>query len=456
MPASAPRDSTLAVVGDGFGSLIVYSTAIYLGFRPEEITIYGPVRQPGRHLPAVRLQPRPDRPALGVRVALPARRLADVRRSSTPGRTAASRRSLRSTRRKYNPGVSEILTEAGVVAAAPGLGRLARAACASAGCSARRTPAHFVLYDEDANFLGRAKHVMLALGHGPLAVPARRWPRRRRPTPRSTSASCRPTRPRATTPTGATSCSGAGIASINEWANALDVGRQVHRPAPQPGARRAGPQRAALPVRVAGHRRLRRAALRAARAVPRATCSRARRPRRRSWLERDRARPQRGALRGAAGRDRHRRARARPGLRVHVSSRHGEDPGWLDVTGVVAGTGFNKSVLTLPLLRRLDRALRPARRRTGACSCARTAACPGLDRAGLAAVPDGPDRQQRDPARRHDRRAEVHRPALRRRRARAPRTCASGPSWAAWACRSRSRARPRRRLRQVRSTEQLA
>ena len=38
---------------------------------------------------------------------------------------------------------------------------------------------------------------------------------------------------------------------------------------------------------------------------------------------------------------------------MHVSSRYGEDPGWLDVTGVVAGTGFNKSVLTLPLLRRL-------------------------------------------------------------------------------------------------------
>jgi hypothetical protein len=38
---------------------------------------------------------------------------------------------------------------------------------------------------------------------------------------------------------------------------------------------------------------------------------------------------------------------------VHVSSRHGEDPGWLDVTGITAGTGFNKSVLTIPLLRRL-------------------------------------------------------------------------------------------------------
>ena len=38
---------------------------------------------------------------------------------------------------------------------------------------------------------------------------------------------------------------------------------------------------------------------------------------------------------------------------MYVKSAHGEDPGWLDVTGVVAGTGFNKSVLTIPLLRRL-------------------------------------------------------------------------------------------------------
>jgi hypothetical protein len=41
------------------------------------------------------------------------------------------------------------------------------------------------------------------------------------------------------------------------------------------------------------------------------------------------------------------------GLRIHVGSRHGPDPGWLDVTGVVAGTGFQKSGVTLPLLRRL-------------------------------------------------------------------------------------------------------
>jgi hypothetical protein len=41
------------------------------------------------------------------------------------------------------------------------------------------------------------------------------------------------------------------------------------------------------------------------------------------------------------------------GLRVHIMSKHGEDPGWLDVTGVVTGTGFNKSALSVPLLRRL-------------------------------------------------------------------------------------------------------
>ena len=46
MTATPPRDSTIAVVGDGFGSLIVYSTAVYLGFTPEDITIYGPSYNP--------------------------------------------------------------------------------------------------------------------------------------------------------------------------------------------------------------------------------------------------------------------------------------------------------------------------------------------------------------------------------------------------------------------------
>jgi len=46
MSTNGTRDSKIAVVGDGFGSLIVYSTAIYLGFKPEDITIYGPSDNP--------------------------------------------------------------------------------------------------------------------------------------------------------------------------------------------------------------------------------------------------------------------------------------------------------------------------------------------------------------------------------------------------------------------------
>ena len=42
MTASAPRDSVIAVVGDGFGSLLVQVTARYLGFENREITVFGP------------------------------------------------------------------------------------------------------------------------------------------------------------------------------------------------------------------------------------------------------------------------------------------------------------------------------------------------------------------------------------------------------------------------------
>src|SRR3954454_3748426 len=149
MPATAPRDSTIAVIGDGFGSLIVYSTAVYLGFRPEEITVYGPSDNPvgtyqqfaynlgqtvlrseseSHFLPA-------DWPTFGQLDAYARRSIAPL---------------LRSARRKYNPGVPDILAEAGVVArdlrwdglrVSKRVGWLQR--------ESEGTP-HFVLYDEDA------------------------------------------------------------------------------------------------------------------------------------------------------------------------------------------------------------------------------------------------------------------------------------------------------------------
>jgi len=37
---SGPQDVVIGVIGDGFGSLLVYTSAIYLGFKPEQIGIF--------------------------------------------------------------------------------------------------------------------------------------------------------------------------------------------------------------------------------------------------------------------------------------------------------------------------------------------------------------------------------------------------------------------------------
>jgi hypothetical protein len=348
VPASAPRDSTLAVVGDGFGSLIVYSTAIYLGFKPEEITIYGPSDNPvgtyqqfafnlgqtvlrseseSHFLPA-------DWPTFAELDAWSHRSLAPL---------------VRSTRRKYNPGVSEILTEAGVVQK-----RLnwngSRVPVRVGWLQREEDPAHFVLYDEDANFIGRSKHVMLALGHGPLSFPAT-LAKAKASDPEIDDRIVQAYQAKSYHPDGRYIVLGAGIASINEWANALDVGAKCialrRNPAPEEQdlnvprclfeslgidafAGLSFEQR----VQFLGN-------------VLKGTT-----PRRRSWLERIEKGRREGRFEELLGEiDTVERGPA--GLRVHVSSRFAEDPGWLDVTGVVAGTGFNKSVLTLPLLRRL-------------------------------------------------------------------------------------------------------
>src|SRR3954453_15975619 len=35
------QDVTVGVMGDGFGALLVYTTAVYLGFSPDQIGIFG-------------------------------------------------------------------------------------------------------------------------------------------------------------------------------------------------------------------------------------------------------------------------------------------------------------------------------------------------------------------------------------------------------------------------------
>jgi hypothetical protein len=348
VPAKPGGDATIAVIGDGFGSLIVQSTAMYLGFRPEQVRIYGTGNNPvatyqqfafnlgqtvlrseseSHFLPA-------DWPTFGQLNAWSHRRPSVL---------------ARSIRRKYNPGDTEILAEAGVVA--KGLGWNDCRVPTRVGWVQRETDPdlHFVLYDEDANFIGRAKHVMLALGHGPLNFPP--VMAKARQNPKIGDRVVQSYEPKEYAANGRYIVVGAGIASINEWANAIDVGAKVlaltRNPLPEDqdlNVPRCLFEAKGIDVFQALPFDERVAFL--------GTVLQGTTPHRRSWA----ARIERGRAEGrfdAAIGEIDQIEPGPAGLRVHISNKHGEDPGWLDVTGVVTGTGFNKSATTIPLLRRL-------------------------------------------------------------------------------------------------------
>ena len=347
MPAAAPRDSTIAVVGDGFGSLIVYGTAIYLGFRPENLSIFGtsehPVatyQQSAHNLGQTVLRSESESHFMPADWPTFAQLDAWSHRSLAP--------LVRSVARKYNPGVAEILTEATVVAQRLGwdTARVPR----RVGWLQRelRPEPHFVLYDEDARFVGRARHVMLAPGHGPLMFPP--VLARAKTDPTIGARIVQAYEPKQYVPGGRYIVIGSGIASVNEWANALDAGGSVIALRRQPGGDTQDLNVPRCLFEAQGidiYQSLpfdQRIAFLGS--VLRGTS-----PQRRSWLERVEAGRAEGRFDELIGEiDAVERGPA--GLRVHVASRYGE-PGWLDVTGIVSGTGFVKSALALPLLRRL-------------------------------------------------------------------------------------------------------
>jgi hypothetical protein len=348
MSASAPRDSVIAVVGEGFGSLIVHATARYLGFDNSEITIFGPNANPvgtyqqfAYNLGQTVLRSESESHFLAPDWPTFAQLDAWSHKSPAP--------LWRSITRKYNPGVAEILTEAAVVHQRMGWEQ-SRVPLRVGWVQREMKPMrHFVLYDEEANFIGRAKHVMLAPGHGPLAFPP--LLAKARDDPEVADRIVHAYEPKHYAPDGRYIVLGAGIASVNEWANILDVGGSVLALTrnPQPETQDLNVPRCLFEsigidayVSLPFEQRIQFLGQ-----VLRGT-----RPKRREWLARIEAGQQDGRFDALIGEiDQVEPGRA--GLRVHVSSRHGEDPGWLDVTGVTAGTGFNKSVLTIPLLRRL-------------------------------------------------------------------------------------------------------
>jgi hypothetical protein len=351
MPLSSPRDSKIAVVGDGFGSLIVYATAVYLGFRPEEITIYGPSESPVKtyqqfafNLGQTVLRSESESHFLPADWPTFAELEAWSRRSIRP--------LLRSARRRYNPGVPDILAQANVVARRLGwndnryvtrVGWLQRAAPSNGDSP------HFILFDEDANFIGRTKHVMLAPGHGPLSYPP--VLAKAREDPQMGDRIVQAYAPKQYDPNGRYIVIGSGIASVNEWANIIDIGAKcislVRNPMPDEqdlNTPRCFFEALGIDAFQALDFDQRMEFLGR---ILKGTA-----PHRRGWDERIKTGREEGRFEQIIGEIEN----CEPGplgLRTHVVAKRGEDPGWLDVTGVVTGTGFNKSALSVPLLRRL-------------------------------------------------------------------------------------------------------
>ncbi|HEX3318432.1 MAG TPA: hypothetical protein VHR88_10460 [Solirubrobacteraceae bacterium] len=349
MTAHPPRDSTIAVVGDGFGSLLVYATAVYLGFARDEVTVYGPSPSPvgtyqqfAYNLGQTVLRSESESHFLPADWPTFAQLDAWSHRHAGP--------LLRSIRRRYNPGVAEVLTEA--VTVGHELGWNEQRVPLRVGWLQREDgpPAHFVLYDEDAGYLGRAKHVMLALGHGPLSFPPPLAAARERH-PDMRDRIVQAYEPKAYDAAGRYLIVGTGIASVNEWANALDSGAKVIalRRNPQPDEQDLNLPRCLFEAQ--GIDAFQELSL-DERIVFLGRTLRGTAPRRRGWRERVEEGRHEGRFDEVLGEI----DAVEPGpagLRVHVKSAHGPDPGRLDVTGVVCGTGFVKSVLALPVLRRL-------------------------------------------------------------------------------------------------------
>jgi hypothetical protein len=348
LTATAPRDSVIAVVGDGFGSLLVHTTARYLGFDNRDISIFGPSTNPvgtyqqfAHNLGQTVLRSESESHFLAPDWPTFAQLDAWSHRSPAP--------LWRSVRRKYNPGVPEILTEATIVQKR--LGWEETRVPIRVGWVQREmhpTP-HFVLYDEEANFIGRAKHVMLAPGHGPLSFPPVLATARKDPAVADRVVQAY--EPKQYAAGGRYIVLGAGIASVNEWANILDAGASALAL-----TRNAQPETQDLNVpRCLFESR----GIDAYVSLPfdervkfLGEVLRGTRPDRKEWLSRIENGQEEGRFAALVG-EIDEITPGEAGLRVHISNRHGEDPGWLDVTGVTAGTGFNKSVLTIPLLRRL-------------------------------------------------------------------------------------------------------
>src|SRR5215208_3612492 len=344
-----PEDVVIGIVGDGFGAILTYTTAVYLGFRPEQIGIFGENTNPVQTYQQFAWN-------LGQTVLR-----SESESHFTPAdwptfaqMDAAARRSVaplfRSAGRKFNPGVPEILTETAVVSQELGYAKRVLGGV-KVGWITREPgpPAHFSLYDDDANLLGRCKHCLIAIGHGPLAFPGVYGEARNNP--ETADRVVQAYEPKEYHEGGRYIVVGSGIAAANEWVNCVDAGAQcvALRRNPHPDEQDLNVPRClfdgsgidafqglSFDQRVDF--------------LGKALKGTA--PTRRNWSEIIRHGRDNGLFEEVIGNV----TDIQPGpagLKTRLKLYDGTDVGDIDVTGIVAGTGFVKSALSLPVFRRL-------------------------------------------------------------------------------------------------------
>jgi hypothetical protein len=336
-------------MGDGFGALHVFTTAIYLGFAPDQIGIFGKnliptstYQQFAWNLGQTVLRSESESHFLPADWPTFAQLDAWSRKDPTP--------MFRSALRKFNPGVPDVMAEAQVVAQE--LGWHERIIGGThVGWIVREPgpPPHFSLYDEDAQLIGRAKHLALAPGHGPLSFPGIYGEARE--DPRMGDRIVQAYEPKQYFRGGRYIVVGSGIASVNEWANCIESGAQciALRRNPYPddqdlnvprclfdGSGIDAFQGMSFEQRVDFLGRALRGTA----------------PNRRQWNEIITQGRHDGLYEEVIGSI----TSIQPGpagLKVKIRLFDGSDVPEIDVTGIVCGTGFNKSAVALPVIRRL-------------------------------------------------------------------------------------------------------
>jgi hypothetical protein len=346
---AAPQDVVIGVVGDGFSALHVYATAVYLGFRPEQIGIFGPQTNPVQtyqqfawNLGQTILRSESESHFMPADWPTFSQMDAYARRDP--------RSLFRSSARKFNPGVPEILAQADVVATTLGYAQRVIGG-RKVGWVVREPgpPPHFSLYDEDAVLIGRCQHAMIAVGHGPLAFPGIYG--RARHDPGTADRVVQAYEPKQYQRGARYIVIGSGIASTNEWVNAVDAGASciALRRNPHPDEQDLNVPRClfdgsgidAFEALSFDER------LDFLEVVLRGTT-----PERRTWGAELKRAQREGRFQELIG-ELDAIEPGPAGLRAHLRHHDGSDGGWIDAAGIVCGTGFVKSHLAIPLLRRL-------------------------------------------------------------------------------------------------------